>query len=172
MVEKAREVDVTNGTTDIHSSNFVGRAARNAARAIRKRGYSNQDEFHINVVDWIFELNHCSELNVAGYSVQALGDLWIPPDSVRERLIELVHTNRRPDNPQDNTGTIRGEAYRVLSRRDRETAKQLLNTPARIEFQRHVNRCLDKYRVRFPNNKNVPRDLEAEIAWLTDTNAG
>jgi len=172
MVEKAREVDVNNGATDIHSSTFVGRAATNAARGIRKRGYSNRDEFHRLVVDWILELNHCSDLNVAGYSVRALGCLWVPPDSIRERLLELVHANRRPDNPKDNLGSIRGLAYRMLSQRDRAAAKQLIDTPARVDFQNQINAELEMYRVKYPNNENVPRDLEAEIGWLSDAGAG
>ena len=169
MVEKAMEVDVHSGPIDLISATFVGRAAKNAARSIRQQGYSDRDEFHRQVAGWIFELNYCSELNTAALSVEALGELWVPPKSVRKRLIELVHSERRADNQQP--GTIRAIAYRMLSKRDRDTAKQLIDTPARKEFQSGINELLQRYRLEFPNNANVPQGLWSEIAWLEDANA-
>ena len=172
LVKKAREIDVNNGPIDIHSSNFVGEAAKTAAKQIRKIGYSENDEFHRHVKDWILELNYCSEINAAAHSVTALGDLWTPPESVRTRLIELVHIQRRPDNLLDHPGTVRGLAYRELSSRDRETAQRLIDTPARREFQEFINYLLDIYRIEYPNNKNMPQRLWTEIAWLEETAAG
>ena len=171
MIEKAKEVDVDHGAIDIKASSFVGRSATNAARLIRERGYSDQDKFHREVRDWILELNYCSEINVAAHSVIALGNLWVPPESVRTRLIELVNIQRRSDNELEHPGTIRGTAFRQLASRDRKTAQQLIDTPARREFQESIIHQLEIYGVKYPNNEKVPHDLKAEIEWLTDANA-
>jgi len=170
MIEKAREVDVYNGQIDLHSSNFVGYTTRTTARLIKRRGFSRTDEFHREVLDWIFSLNYCTELNVAAHSVHALGELWIPPESVRQRLIELVHDERCQDNQPHNS--IRGLAYQMLSRLDRTIARNLIDTAARHDFQNAINHRLEEYRIKYPHNDNVPRDLQAEIGWLSSENAG
>ena len=172
LIEKAQAVNVERGPIDIHASNFVGYAVKQSARLVRKQGYSEADTFHRRIKDWILELNYCSELNVAAHSVTALGDLWTPPESMRERLIELAQNQIRPDNPLEYPGgTVRCLAFRELSSRDRETALTLVDTPARHEFVSFINQHLELYRVKYPNNVKVPTALKAEIAWLPNANA-
>ena len=173
MVEKAKAIDVNNGPIELSASNFVGYAAKQSARLIRQQGYSRADEFHRRIKDWIFGLNYCSEINAAGHSVTALGNLWTPPESVRERLIELAGGDVRSDNPLEHPGgTMRCLAFRELSSLDRETAIRLIDTPARYDFETFIDHRLDYYRTNFPKNVKAPKALKSEIAWLTDACGG
>ena len=172
MIDKAQEVDINHPSIDLDSSNFVGLTARAAAKLIRRRDYSSRDPLHLRAKDWILKLNYCTDMNIAGHSVNALGDLWIPPDSIRERLIQLVHTQCRPENQDKYPSTIRALAYRMLSLRDRDTARQLIDMPARKEFQNLIAHLLDEYRIKYPNNEKVPHNLRDEVEWLKDEDAG
>ena len=170
MIREAQAVDTSIGPIELSASNFVGYAAKQSARLIRQQGYSDTDKFHRRLKEWIFELNYCSELNAAGHSIAALGNLWTPPESVRERLIELTASDVRSDNPLEYPGgTIRCLAFRELSSLDRETAIRLIDTPARYDFETFINHKLDYYRTRFPKNAKALKTLKAEIAWLPDT---
>ena len=75
VIDKAQEVDVNHPSNDLDSSNFVGLTARAAAKLIRRRNYSSGDPLHIRAKDWILKLNYCTDMNIAGHSVDALGDL-------------------------------------------------------------------------------------------------
>ena len=172
LIKKARKVDVENGHIDLHSSNFVGEAAKTSPRLIRKVGYSEENDLHRLVLNWVFDLNYCSELNAAAHSVAALGELWLPPESVRTRLIEMVHIHRRPDNKLEHPGTVRALAFRELASRDRETAKKLIDTSARQEFVGFMNYQIEEHRKRHPNNETVRPKYRAEIDWLNNADAG
>ena len=51
------------------------------------------------------------------------------------------------------------------------TARQLIDMPAREEFQNFIAHLLDEYRVKYPNNKKVPQNLKDEVEWLKDEGA-
>ena len=165
MIKKAKEIDVDHGPIDLVSSNFLGSAIQTSAKLIRRRGFNENDGFQQEVLDCIFELNFCSELNVAACSIYALGEWWIPPERVRDRIIELVHIDRRPDNTHPNT--IRGIAFRMLARHDSDAAIQLIHTPAKQDFENAINYWLKEYREKYPDNDGTPNTIKSDVEWLS-----
>ena len=167
FVRLAKQVFSNDGTFEQDTQNFVvGTSIRTAAKLIRKRGYQKNEELHGSVLNWILDLNHCYNLSVAAVSIYALGDWWTPPETVRQRLIELVHLKRRPDN--QHPVTLPGIAYRVLTQRDPKTALQLTETPARLDFEKAIKHWVRQYRIEHPDNDRLPNTLSGDVKWLAE----
>ena len=95
---------------------------------------------------------------IAAHAIWALGDVGIPPDETREKLISLL--NEKPRFEPGKDGTCRGVAFRVLARIDINTAMTFKQTPACLEF---VQRLID-YR-----NEILARCPEADRPLEIDT---
>ena len=97
-----------------------------------------------------------------------LGEWWTPPDSVRQRLLELLQLERRPEN--DHPNTLRGIAYRMLIGNDSAVARSFAHTAARTDFENAINHWVHQYRAKHPENDKLPDTLSVDSIWL-DENA-
>ena len=163
LIRSARTADPTAKDYDL----FLNSALRSTAVLINKRGYDPNESLHCDALQWFLSSSVSDNIEIAASSIWALGDLGIPPYEVRDQLEMLIQTDARTKN-DDNPNTCRAVAFRMLARLDRETAGKYIDSAASREFQNAIAYWLEHYRVNYPTNDNVPRNLRAESEWLHD----
>ena len=145
---------------------FLGEALRATAFLVNRFGYDSSNSFHREAEDWIVQSSVSENIEVAAMAIWALGDLGIPPLSVRDQLKQLIESAPRkgPGQP-DHPNTCRAIAFRMLARIDRESAYRYIDSPACREFQEALSCWMDEY----PENINRRRELYSETEWLRNT---
>ena len=101
---------------------------------------------------------------LAAHAIWALGDVGIPPEETREKLILLV--NEKPRFEPGKDGACRGVAFRVLARIDINTAMTLKHTPACLEFVQRLIDYRNQILARCPE-ANRPLEVDTELLpWI------
>ncbi|QDV87420.1 hypothetical protein TBK1r_64500 [Stieleria magnilauensis] len=158
-----REIDL-DGELDQAELGFLLSAVRSIGCVINSIGFDPTDDLHVEFVDWTISLTHCSNNEVRAISIWTLGDLGIPPQSVHERLIDLVRSDRF-SNDHELT-TCRSIAFRMLARVSRESAANFVSTEACKEYIQSMDLWLHRNAERPNGHYDRGPELEAEIAWL------
>ena len=97
---------------------------------------------------------------IAAYAIWALGDIGIPPDQTREKLVLLV--NEKPRFEPGKTGTCRGVAFRMLAKADITTAGEFRQTPACLEFIQQLTDNRNRISRESPDSHLI-QEIDAEL---------
>ncbi|WP_430451002.1 hypothetical protein [Rhodopirellula europaea] len=158
-----REIDL-NGELDQAEYGFLLSAVRSIGCVIHSIGFDPTDDLHVEFVDWTIALTHCSDNELRAIGIWTLGDLEIPPESVRERLIELVGSDRYGNDHEQTT--CRSIAFRMLARVSQKSAAEFVGTEACNEYLQSMDLWLRRNAERPNGHYDHGPELEAEVAWL------
>ncbi|WP_182871495.1 hypothetical protein [Stieleria mannarensis] len=163
VYQLCREV-VVDGELSKVEYGFLLSAVRSIGCVINSIDFDARDELHTEFVDWAIALTYSADNELRAIGIWTLGDLGVPPECVRERLIDLVGSERYA-NDHDHT-TSRSIAFRMLARVSRETAAKFIGTEACKEYLQSMNFWLRRNAERPTGHYDHGPALEAEVAWL------
>ena len=137
---------------------FMLAALRATGFHVNSMGYDSNSYLHREALEWIIQSTVSDNIETAASAIWALGDLGIPPASVRERLELLIVSDARSNG--DTPNTCRALALRMLARLDMETALHYIDSPASHELRDVVSYWRDC-------NQLNGSDAEREFEWLS-----
>ena len=121
---------------------------------------------HADVLDWLLALTYSRHIRVAAYGIYGLGELHCLPIAARERLTELVGSERRTDD--HGTITCRAMAFRVLAKAGHNLATPFVGSPACEEYLHALDLWIADYRRSYPDNLARCNEIEEESQWLRE----
>jgi hypothetical protein len=160
LLECCKAVDLTQTELSKIEENLVGCGARTLAAIVNGVGYDESDPLHHAVADWLLHLTNNQHVQIAAYSIYAIGDLGIPPEAIRCRLEELINTDLRADD--HGVITCRAIAFRCLAGINRALARPYVDSHACAEFIS----AIDHWSTQYPDNIRRRNELIDEIDWL------
>ena len=158
-----REVDL-NVKLDQADYGFLLSAARSIGCVIHSTGFDPSDDLHVEFVDWTLSLTHRSDNELRAIGVWTLGDVGIPPESVRRRLVDLVGSGRLSNDHE--VTTCRSIAFRMLARVSQKSAEEFVGTEACNEYLQSMDLWLRRNAERPHGQYDCGPELEAEVAWM------